>query len=291
MREPPAYELAPALRLLLRAAEHPAEPHFLVLDEMNLARPEHYLAELLSAMESGAPVDLHGRAGRVSASDGSSDVPSTVRFGANVIVLGTINVDETTHPLSAKVLDRAWLWEVPPAAPTALLQTWIDPAPAEPPATELERLALMVADGDRDPTRAMLLAMGSEGVGATLDRLHATMSAHGRPFGFRVVGEVLRFVDRCASDGLPVPPGWALDRALLGKVLPRWSGPRRELLALLRAVRPTLAGDGPVDEPSPARSLREPGAARSTPALPACIARLDALVERCAREDYVTFTR
>jgi MoxR-like ATPase len=291
MRDPPGYELTPALRLLLRAAAHPTEPHFLILDEMNLARPEHYLAELLSAMESGAPIDLHGRVEPVEASDRSGGVPSSVRVGANVIVLGTINVDETTHPLSAKVLDRAWLWEFPPAAPSSLLGTWIDPAPAEEPASETERLALMPADTDRDPTRTMLLAMGQDGVGATLDRLHAVMSAHGRPFGYRVVSEVLRFVDRCARDGLPVPPGWALDRALLGKVLPRWSGPRRELMALLKASREALEPHREPADPSSARSLREAAPAPSRPSLPLCLARLDALLERCAREDYVTFTR
>jgi 5-methylcytosine-specific restriction protein B len=242
-------------------------------------------------MESGAAVALHGRAEPVSASDRSGGVPSSLRFGANVFVLGTINVDETTHPLSAKVLDRAWLWEFPPAAPTALLATWIDPTAPEEPATESERLALMAGDTDHDPTRAMLLAMGQDGVGATLDRLHAVMSAHGRPFGFRVVAEVLRFVDRCDRDGLPVPPGWALDRALLGKVLPRWSGPRRELTALLKAAREALEPDRTPTEPSPGRALREPAAAQPRPALPLCLARIESLLERCAREDYVTFTR
>jgi hypothetical protein len=149
----------------------------------------------------------------------------------------------------------------------------------------------MAADTDHDPTRAMLLAMGQDGVGATLDRLHAVMSAHGRPFGFRVVAEVLRFVDRCARDGLPVPPGWALDRALLGKVLPRWSGPRRELTALLKAAREALEADRSSTEPSPGRGLREPAMTAARPALPVCLARIEALLERCAREDYVTFTR
>jgi hypothetical protein len=117
------------------------------------------------------------------------------------------------------------------------------------------------------------------------------MSAHGRPFGFRVVAEVLRFVDRCDRDGLPVPPGWALDRALLGKVLPRWSGPRRELTALLKAAREALEPDRTPTEPSPGRALREPAAAQPRPALPLCLARIESLLERCAREDYVTFTR
>lgn len=291
MRDPPGYELTSALRLLLRAAANPSEPHFLILDEMNLARPEHYLAEMLSAMESGATIDLHGRDEPVHASDRSGTVPSSVRFGSNVVVLGTINVDETTHPLSAKVLDRTWLWEFPPAAPTTLLATWIDPVPAEEPATEPERRSLLAADADFDPTRAMLLAMGQDGVGATLDRLHAVMSAHGRPFGYRVVSEVLRFVDRCSRDGLPVPPGWALDRALLGKVLPRWSGPRRELTALLKAAREALEPPPSTSVGSSERSLREPSPAPRRPPLALCLARLDALLERCAREDYVTFTR
>lgn len=290
LRDPPAYETTAALRVLLRAAAHPGEPHFLLLDEMNLARPEHYLAELLSAVESGAPIELHGRGEAVRAADGSTPVPSSVAIGPNLFVIATINVDETTHPLSAKVLDRAWLWEFPAAAPSALLAAWIDPAPAEEPAGDAERLALLSAEAD-DPSRTMLLAMGRDGVGAVLDRLHAVMTAHGRPFGFRVVSEVLRFVDRCERDELPVPPGWALDQALLGKVLPRWSGPRRELRALLDDARRALSPDGTSSEPSGARPLREAAGRPAAPSLPRCFEKLDALAERCAREDYVTFTR
>lgn len=291
LRDPPHYEPTPALRVLLRAAAHPDEPHFLILDEMNLARPEHYLAELLSAVESGAPVDLHGRVDPVLSADRSVAVPSSVPIGRNVAVIATINVDETTHPLSPKVLDRAWLWEFPAAAPSALLAAWVDPSPAEEPAAPAERLALLSAVDDDDPARAMLLAMGRDGVGATLDRLHAVMSAHGRPFGFRVASEVLRFVDRCDRDQLPVPPGWPLDHALLGKVLPRWSGARRELHALLKDAREALTNEGAPAQPPSSRSVREAPTRRAPPSLPRCLGKLDALVERCAREDYVTFTR
>ncbi len=291
LRDPPHYEPTPALRVLLHAAAHPDEAHFLILDEMNLARPEHYLAELLSAVESGAPVDLHGRVDPVLSADRSVAVPSSVAIGRNVVVIATINVDETTHPLSPKVLDRAWLWEFPAAAPSALLTAWVDPSPAEEPAVPAERLALLSAGDDDDPTRAMLLAMGRDGVGATLDRLHAVMSTHGRPFGFRVVSEVLRFVDRCDRDELAVPPGWALDHALLGKVLPRWSGARRELHALLKDARAALSPDGSQTESSSGRSVREPTTRVAAPPLPRCLGKLDGLVERCAREDYVTFTR
>ncbi|HNG89040.1 MAG TPA: hypothetical protein PK858_02510, partial [Saprospiraceae bacterium] len=42
----------PFLRFLMRAAADPAAPYFVCLDEMNLARPEYYLAPILSAIET-----------------------------------------------------------------------------------------------------------------------------------------------------------------------------------------------------------------------------------------------
>jgi MoxR-like ATPase len=69
--------------------------YFVCLDEMNLARVEHYLADYLSAMESRSHrVPLH------------EDTPELV-LPANLFVTGTVNVDETTHAFSRKVLDRA----------------------------------------------------------------------------------------------------------------------------------------------------------------------------------------
>ena len=35
-------------------------PFFAILDEMNLARVEHYFSDFLSALESGEPLHLHG---------------------------------------------------------------------------------------------------------------------------------------------------------------------------------------------------------------------------------------
>src|SRR5690606_23040487 len=42
----------PFLRFLLHAAAAPAALYFVCLDEMNLARPEYYLAPILSALET-----------------------------------------------------------------------------------------------------------------------------------------------------------------------------------------------------------------------------------------------
>jgi len=73
------------------------------LDEMNLARPEYYLAEVLSRMEmTGAlrSLQLHD-------SIQDSGFPQRVPLPPNLTIIGTVNNDDTTNPLSPKVLDRA----------------------------------------------------------------------------------------------------------------------------------------------------------------------------------------
>lgn len=69
--------------------------YFVCLDEMNLARVEHYLADYLSTLESrGHRAPLH------------EDTADLI-LPPNLFVTGTVNVDETTHAFSRKVLDRA----------------------------------------------------------------------------------------------------------------------------------------------------------------------------------------
>lgn len=73
-------------------------PYHLILDEMNLARVEHYFAKFLSAMERRRDgvhpeIDLGG--------DRTVTLPPNLKF------IGTVNMDETTHGFADKVYDRA----------------------------------------------------------------------------------------------------------------------------------------------------------------------------------------
>ena len=103
------YERTEFLKLLLSAKDNPGLPHVAILDEMNLSHPEQYLAPVLSAMETGNPLELHGR-------DGDFDgVPGFIPYPSNLVLIGTVNMDETTMGLSDKVLDRAFtleFWEI-----------------------------------------------------------------------------------------------------------------------------------------------------------------------------------
>ncbi|TJY42463.1 hypothetical protein E5161_09445 [Cohnella pontilimi] len=87
------------------------KPYFICLDEMNLARVEHYFSDLLSIIETQewqngqivtSPL-INGASLRLEdqAVYGSLSLPD------NVYLIGTVNMDETTHPFSKKVLDRA----------------------------------------------------------------------------------------------------------------------------------------------------------------------------------------
>jgi 5-methylcytosine-specific restriction protein B len=100
--DPSRYLTTQFLDLLLRAHNNPTKPHVVILDEMNLAHPELYLANVLSAMETEGTLWLHQ-----SREQPLQNVPHSVRYPRNLAIIGTINMDETTHGLSDKVLDRA----------------------------------------------------------------------------------------------------------------------------------------------------------------------------------------
>jgi hypothetical protein len=75
-----------------------------ILDEMNLARVEHYFSRFLSAME----VRTREGIARLDLAPGH-----TVELTPNLKFTGTVNIDETTHGFADKVYDRAQILELP----------------------------------------------------------------------------------------------------------------------------------------------------------------------------------
>jgi dynein-related subfamily AAA family protein len=82
--------------------------YVICLDEMNLARVEHYFARFLSVMEL-RPADRRLRlySEGVGRPDDAFAAWRHLPIGNNVRFVGTVNIDETTHFFSPKVLDRA----------------------------------------------------------------------------------------------------------------------------------------------------------------------------------------
>lgn len=127
----PVYVAGDFLKFVARAWEEPEVPYFLCLDEMNLAPVEQYFAEYLSVVESRKS-DADGKVNtdpivkHVSEEwywnlcrELTSDEELRVHFRdegiclpQNLIVVGTVNMDETTFSFSRKVLDRAMTIEM-----------------------------------------------------------------------------------------------------------------------------------------------------------------------------------
>ena len=194
----PTFQIEPALRLVLDAANDPKSPYFLILDEMNLARVERYFAPFLSAMETGEKLTLHAHDEPVNG------VPPTISWPKNLFIGGTVNMDETTHPFSDKVLDRAFtmeFWEV------ALDQY-------------LDRRA-----GQNGGKR-------HEAFESFLKELNELLKGIRRHFGYRTVGEILDFLDMADAYGNgDNDKFWKLaDQAVFSKVLPRLRGMETPIL-------------------------------------------------------------
>ena len=119
------------LKFVAKAWEDQDTPYFLCLDEMNLAPVEQYFAEYLSVVESRKcgedgvvttdPIlkkeDAEWYFNLTAAI--TSDENVRKRFNKdgicipqNLIVVGTVNMDETTFSFSRKVLDRAMTIEM-----------------------------------------------------------------------------------------------------------------------------------------------------------------------------------
>lgn len=134
----PHYVFTPFIEFIVKAWQHPEVPFFLCLDEMNLAPVEEYFAEFLSAIESRSfegeeyltdpiikPFNSFGEEvakmmvntlfPNFTAADKNSSLGKVVdhletkglTLPKNLIVIGTVNMDETTFSFSRKVLDRA----------------------------------------------------------------------------------------------------------------------------------------------------------------------------------------
>jgi len=95
------------LNVLRDAIDNPDRQFVAVVDEMNLARVEYYFAEVLSRMEDDSTITGAPRPLLPSAPEAWRHV----HLPGNLLLVGTVNMDESTHGFSRKVLDRSFTLE------------------------------------------------------------------------------------------------------------------------------------------------------------------------------------
>lgn len=224
-----AWHVPRSLELILAAARDPHRPYLLVLEEMNLAHVEQYLADVLSGIESGSPIIPNlfdqGAGWRLQ----SREV-QYLPWPENLFLIGTINVDETTYMFSPKVLDRSSTIEFR-VLPGDLKTEY-------PGASKADR-------GDLDLISTFLKRSlepepewrDKERLAVALQHLHRLLFDHDVEFGHRMFRESLRFGAMLADAGVD-DLRKILDQVVLIKVLPKFEhtdGLEPELFGALAA--------------------------------------------------------
>lgn len=239
------YSSTPLLQLLLKA-NYPAYagiPFFVILDEMNLSHVEMYFSRFLSVMETSTntPEALLGKyelellhAASMSDSIVTEYVRSALKRGGlfltpNVFIIGTVNVDETTHMFSPKVLDRSFVLECPTIAPSKVGSEFTlradDAATVTVPALAKFLLEGRIATPDRSFDSA-------------LDTIYGVLGRY--RFGPRVTAECHAYTAaarKLATIGtVPAPfseSAAILDRLAMQKLLPKLHGNRAQIREIL----------------------------------------------------------
>ena len=244
------YVSTPFLEIVRTAGrpENRQRAFFVCLDEMNLARVEHYLADYLSALES--------RAHRIPLHEGEPDLT----LPPNLFVTGTVNVDETTHGFSRKVLDRANTFdfdELPELRQSLVISkgraTLEEDAAASPTQQQALFLTSRVANIGRAKERLAQIHAGfPDRALSALQAVNDPLYAHRLHFAYRVRDDVLMFLansfDAETGAGLLLSDPeenftLALDLQIMQKVLPKLHGQSETLLPLLAHLEAWAEGE------------------------------------------------
>jgi hypothetical protein len=249
------YQPGGLVPILIRAYSNPGKPHFLCLDEMNLARVEHYFSDFLSVLESRQYLEQDGRKlavtdrvlNREQIQKMNTDVldvevkqaleginnrfPDGLGLPENLYIIGTVNMDETTYPFSRKVLDRANTIEF----------------------TEINLISgLVISDGQseiselnlhNDAFRPLYLTMldllvdDRELARSIAEKLHVlndTLAKGGCHVGYRVRDEAsfyMKYLKELGGEDLDLEDGFEM--VVLQKVLPRIQGSSYQVKTVL----------------------------------------------------------
>lgn len=224
------YNETPSYSLIKAAKNDIGSPYFLILDEMNLSHVERYFADFLSAIESGQPIPLYSN----NDENYELDIPD------NLLIVGTVNVDETTYMFSPKVLDRANTIEFP----TMAAKEYMNSDFKEFDFKNINYLMNPLEDLDvrnmnvYDLKDIFMFINCSEGnlwdvLSNELDLFQSILKKINFDFGFRVINEILRFmfVSWRYEDS---PQNWEnweryFDAQVKQKILPKLHGSQKAI--------------------------------------------------------------
>ena len=229
------YRITKSLELIINAGNllkrGMDNPFFLILDNMNESRVEHYLSEILSAWETGEAVPLHTDDDIAQ----YQEIPRELSIPSNLFIIGTLKSGETAGRLSRAILDKANVIDLESLAPADYLSL------AERPRTftrdldfqgttmanhlkpeDIRKLMRGVCPADDGGCHVLDTLTGR------LDLIARILEASGFSLGFRVMNDILRYV-YLSWETLDKPLAFsewadALDVQIVQRILPGIQG-------------------------------------------------------------------
>ncbi|WP_339283754.1 DUF3578 domain-containing protein [Oceanobacillus sp. FSL K6-3682] len=235
------FKEGPLTKVVKDAYNNPKKPYIVLLDEMNLARVEYYLSDLLSVMESRKWED-----GKITTYPllTEENYGENIPLPPNVYIVGTVNMDETTHPFSKKVLDRANTIEFNRVELGNLnfLEELEERAPISVQQESLETNYLHLKEVFRD-NRELVKQVTDDlvTINQILEPIHAQI-------GYRVRDEICMYMSYNQKNEL-MEDRQAFDHCLLQKILPRIAGSDNRVRDVLDQLIQFCSYETPTQQP------------------------------------------
>lgn len=215
-----------------RAFGHLKTPAIVLLDEMNLAAVEHYFSDFLSVIETRRKEN-----GTIITDPLPLDLPTPkdpdelrhlreLYLAPNMRVVGTANMDETTHVFSPKVLDRAFSIEFEDVDLTAFIESFEGKKTVEESFSWLGELLIetknpISVSEAYNESRSLF-----DNIAGLAEEIKDILKPGGISFGYRTRDAICLYMWHWENDKLAeiLPLRDALDLCILQKILPKISG-------------------------------------------------------------------
>jgi len=244
---------------LLEAKRNPQKLVIALLDEMNLAPVEHYFSDFLSVAETRVrddkgittdklpielPDDVPGQ------SSPHIDLLRGIQLPPNLRVVGTANMDETTHTFSPKVLDRAFTIEFDDPDLTAFASGQGAAKGGSNAFDELATIAIRETNAISVQEAYAVSQDLFEHIALLLSEIQDILAPAGIKFGYRTRDAILLYLHFWRELQLAdILTGYAaLDFCILQKILPKVAGSGEALAEALTNLTTWLSARAEAQE-------------------------------------------
>jgi MoxR-like ATPase len=214
----------PLTEAIIKAKEDISKPHFFILDEMNLARVEHYFADFLSIIETRfrtktneVKTDFLLLKNQLKDAN-NAFLYDDIYWPENLYLIGTVNMDETTYPFSRKVLDRANSIEM-----NTVELDWIDKQKQKVDKLKIFTNAYLKSEYIASIELTKTDKLQVEEALEMLKKINKILEISNLHFAYRVRDEIIFYVLYAKKEQL-LKPEEAIDFQIMQKILPRVHG-------------------------------------------------------------------